>query len=65
MIGAYLNALAFPSGGGAPGYAYTAQQIVNAYGLLDHGTKPAFITLKDTLDIANNTYDATTAKPWD
>ena len=65
LIGAYLNALAFPSGGGAPGYAYTAQQIVNAYGLLDHGTEPAFITLKDTLDIANNTYDATTAKPWD
>ncbi len=65
LIGAYLNALSFPSGGGAPGYAYTAQQIVNAYGLLDNGTRPAFVTLKDTLDVANNKYDATTAKPWD
>lgn len=63
LIGAYLNALAFPSGGGAPGYAYTPQQIVDAYRVLDNGSEDAFTTLKDTLELANDAYDASTAKP--
>ena len=63
LIGAYLNALSFPSGGGAPGYAYTTQQIINFYGLLDNRAKTDFVTTKNSLDLANNAYDATTAKP--
>lgn len=34
LIGAYLNALTFPPDRGLPGYAFTPQQIVNAYNAL-------------------------------
>jgi len=65
LVGAYLNALAFPSSGGAPGYPYSAQQIVNAFNALDNKQNGDFTKLKNTLDLANNKYDSTTAKPWD
>lgn len=71
LIGAYLNALSFPSNGGAPGYPFTPEHIVASFNSL-HQPNPqgrskanasAFESLKDTLDEANNLYDAITAKP--
>lgn len=76
LVGAYLNALQFPYSGGAPGYPYSADDIVRAFNALGQtqaaarkGKNPpktddlAFANLKDTLDQANNKFDDTTEKP--
>ena len=76
LVGAYLNALQFPDSGGAPGYPYSADDIVRAFNALGQtqaaarkGKNPpktddfAFENLKDTLDEANNKFDDTTEKP--
>lgn len=76
LVGAYLNALQFPYSGGAPGYPYSADDIVRAFNALGQtqaatgrGKSPsktdtfAFESLKDTLDQANNKFDSTTEKP--
>lgn len=64
LIGAYLNALAFPSSGGAPGYPFSAQQVINAFNVLHGKLVPEFDTLKATLENANSQFDTNTAKPW-
>lgn len=68
LVAAYLNAVQFPSQGGRPGYAFTATQVKNAYSAIDAlgsdaDKKTAFLTLKNTLEAANDKYDAFTAKP--
>lgn len=76
LVGAYLNALQFPYSGGAPGYPYSAEDIVRAFNALGQTQAAArkgknqpntddlaFANLKDTLDEANNKFDDTTEKP--
>lgn len=74
LIGAYLNALAFPPDRGVPGYAFTPQQVVEAYNALysagggsstltTTASGSSFQTLASTLETANNQFDSTTVKP--
>ena len=63
LIGAYLNAISFPKIGEAPGYRYTAQEVVELFKALDSKSKSEFETLKNLLERANNDYDSSTQKP--
>ena len=66
LVGAYVNANAFPPDDGRPGFPYSASEIIAMYqGLAgnDEALKQAAETLKTTLDLANNLYDATTDWP--
>ena len=64
LIAAYLNALSFPFSGGAAGYSFTPQQIINAFNVLHNRPLAEFEALKVTLETANSQFDANTAKPW-
>lgn len=63
LIGALMNALTFPPDEGTPGYAFTSQQIIDAYNALHGSDITGFQALKNTLEIANNQYDSNTDKP--
>lgn len=71
LVGAYVNANAFPPDDGRPGFPYTATEIVDMYRQLadvsaiggDEAVRKAAEDLKDTLDAANNMYDGLTNWP--
>lgn len=63
LIGAYLNALAFPPDQGVPGYPLTAVQVISAFNSLNGAPDSSFQALKNTLEQANNQYDGITQKP--
>ncbi|MEZ5490754.1 MAG: hypothetical protein R3F50_10590 [Gammaproteobacteria bacterium] len=63
LIGALLNATQFPPSPSTPGYAFTAQQVIDAYNALHEAAPALFQALAGTLDTANNQFDASTGKP--
>lgn len=63
LIGAYLNALSFPTAGGQPGYPYLPEQVVGGFNSLHNKPTSDFEAFKNTLDAANNLYDSITSKP--
>lgn len=69
VVGAYCNAKAFPkTNPNGKGYAYTPEQVVSMFqtaaGIANIANSPtAFETLKNTLQLANDTYDNLTDWP--
>lgn len=63
LVGALLNALTFPPDQGTPGYAFTSQQVIDAYNALYGAPASSFQALAGTLEAANNQFDGTTDKP--
>jgi hypothetical protein len=63
LVGALLNAISFAPQEGAPGYAFTEQQIISAFNQLNGANASSFQALANTLEAANNQYDSLTEKP--
>ncbi|MEX1198510.1 MAG: hypothetical protein WEB57_11710 [Pseudohongiellaceae bacterium] len=63
LVGALLNATMFPPDQGVPGYAFTVQQIKDAYNALYGASVSSFQALANTLESANDQFDANTGKP--
>lgn len=68
VVGAYVNAHAFPKYPSGKGYVYEPKDVVNMFKTAANAScvannSSALRTLKDTFDSANNKYDATTIWP--
>lgn len=63
LVAAYLNAQQFPTQGGRPGYPFTVAQVVSGYNALNDRQIEEFAVFKNSLETANNQFDAITIKP--
>ncbi len=65
LIGAYVNAFAFPkSSPSGKGFVYSPEEIVSMFQNTASGLNADFTSLKNTLELANNQYDAVTNDYW-